>query len=65
MSQPMDARVLVSVDEYLRAQFDGSDRVYLDGVVIERNLGELPHARLQARLTHVLSGLAETCACRS
>ena len=56
----MDARALVSVDEYLRAQFDGSDREYLDGEVIERNMGELPHARLQAHLTHVLSGLAET-----
>ena len=60
MSQPIDARVPVSVDEYLRAQFDGSDREYLDGEVVERNRGELPHARLQAHLTHVLSGLAET-----
>jgi len=56
----MDARVLMTVEEYLHAQFDGPDREYVDGEVIERNMGELPHARLQGRLTHLLSKLAET-----
>lgn len=56
----MEARVLMTVEEYLHTQFDGPDREYVDGRVAERNMGELPHARLQARLTHVLSRLAET-----
>jgi Uma2 family endonuclease len=58
----MDARVLMSLEEYLHTQFDGPDREYVDGQVVERNMGELPHARLQGRLTHLLSRLAETLA---
>ena len=56
----MEARVVMSVDEYLRTEFDGADRDYVDGEVVERNMGELPHARLQGRLIHLLSRLAET-----
>jgi Uma2 family endonuclease len=54
----MDTRVLLSLEEYLRTQFDGSDREYLDGEVVERNVGELPHARLQAELVYRLRNLA-------
>ena len=50
----------MSVEEYLHTQFDGSDREYLDGEVAERNMGELPHAILQAQLAHRLLVLAET-----
>lgn len=46
----MDARALMSVDEYLRTSFDGADREYVDGEVVERNMGELPHAILQSEL---------------
>lgn len=55
----MDARVLMTVEEYLHTSFDGPDREYVDGEVLERNMGELPHARLQARVIQVLSALAE------
>ena len=34
----------MDVEEYLRTSFDGSDCEYLDGEVVERNMGELPHA---------------------
>lgn len=50
----------MTVDEYLHAQFDGPDRDYVDGEVIERNMGELPHARLQGYLIRLLSRLAES-----
>ena len=56
----MDPRVLMSVDEYLHTQFDGSDRDYVDGEVVERNMGELPHARLQAELLYRLRNLANS-----
>ena len=56
----MDARVLMTMEEYLHTSFDGTDREYVDGEVIERNMGELPHARLQARLLRLLSKPAET-----
>lgn len=41
-------------EEYLHTQFDGPDREYVDGGVVERNTGELPHAILQADLIYIL-----------
>lgn len=38
--------VLITVEEYLRTSYR-PDRDYVDGEVLERNMGELPHARLQ------------------
>jgi Uma2 family endonuclease len=55
-----DARVLMTVEEYLRTPFDGPDRDYVDGRVIERNMGELPHARLQIELLLRLAGFSKT-----
>jgi len=55
----VSARLLMSIEEYLRTPFDGPDRDYIDGEVVERNIGELPHARLQMRLGFLLSTLAE------
>lgn len=56
----MDARVLITVAEYLHSSFDGPDREYVDGEVIERNMGELPHARLQVELLYRLRSLANS-----
>lgn len=60
----MDTRVLLTPEEYLRAQFDGPDRDYVDGEVIERNMGELPHAILQAELVYRLRRLGESLGLR-
>jgi Uma2 family endonuclease len=46
----MSTKVLMDVDEYLRTSFDGPDCEYLDGEVVERNMGELPHADVQGNL---------------
>jgi Uma2 family endonuclease len=43
-------RVLMALDEYLHTTFDGPDRDYVDGEIIERNMGELPHAKVQGQL---------------
>jgi Uma2 family endonuclease len=48
----------MSVDEYLRTSFDEADRDYVDGEVLERNTGELPHSRLQSELARRLGNLA-------
>lgn len=56
----MDTRVLMTVEEYLHSQFDGPDRDYVDGEVIERNKGELPHARLQAEVFLRLTALVKS-----
>jgi Uma2 family endonuclease len=49
----------MTVEEYLHTPFEGPDRDYVDGEVVERNIGELPHARLQMRLGYLLSALAD------
>ncbi len=54
----MTARTLMAVDEYLRTSFDGADCEYLDGEVVERNMGELPHSTVQGVLTHLLMQMA-------
>jgi Uma2 family endonuclease len=53
----MSSKVLMSVDEYLRTSFEGSDCEYLDGEVVERNMGELPHADVQGNLYYLLRNL--------
>ena len=50
----------MTMEEYLHTSFDGADCDYVDGEVIERNLGELPHAQLQGRLMELLLPLANT-----
>jgi Uma2 family endonuclease len=56
----MATRLLMTMEEYLHTPFEGPDRDYVDGEVLERNMGELPHARLQMRLGYLLSALADT-----
>jgi len=48
------AEKLVSVEEYLHTSFDDADHEYVDGRIEERNLGELPHAKLQKLLIELL-----------
>ena len=45
----MGAATLVSVEEYLRTSYS-PDREYVDGRILERNLGERTHGRIQRRL---------------
>jgi Uma2 family endonuclease len=54
------AQTGVPVEEYLRTSYS-PDRDYVDGVVEERNLGELDHAWIQAKLIILLmSGFRAT-----
>jgi Uma2 family endonuclease len=41
----------VLVEEYLDTSFPDGDREYLDGVVLERNFGSVPHSALLGRLS--------------
>jgi Uma2 family endonuclease len=50
----MGTKTLMSVDEYLHTTFDGADREYLDGEVVERNMGNKSHGRLQLALAALL-----------
>jgi len=53
----MGARTLMRVEEYLETSFEDGDREYLDGEIVERNMGELPHSATQVRLVQSLSQL--------
>ena len=54
----MTTKTLMDVEEYLRTSFDGADCEYLDGEVVERNMGELPHGDAQGELVHLLKQMA-------
>lgn len=54
----------MTVEEYLHTPSDGPDRDYVDGEVVERNIGELPHAILQMELAHMLRNLAKALGIR-
>jgi Uma2 family endonuclease len=46
----MSTKALVPVEEYLRMSFEGPDPEYLDGQLLERNLGDDSHSAAQANL---------------
>ena len=48
-SEDMGVAILTSVEDYLRTSYD-PDREYVDGRIVERNLGEKPHSRIQRKL---------------
>ncbi len=41
---------LISVDEYLHTEYEGGDRDYVDGEILERNVGERDQSVAQKRL---------------
>ena len=49
----MGAATLVSVEEYLSTSFS-PDREYIDGRIVERNLGEKPHSTVQTNIILLL-----------
>jgi Uma2 family endonuclease len=55
----MAARTQVSVEEYLRTSYD-PDCDYVDGEIVERNLGELDHSDLQSEIITYLRAPRQT-----
>ena len=49
----MSVGALVTLEEYLNTTYS-PDREFVDGVVVERNVGERPHSYVQARLIMIL-----------
>jgi Uma2 family endonuclease len=60
----MSTKVLIAVEEYLKTSFDGPDCEYLDGEVVERNMGELEHADVQTTLAYLLRQLRRSLGIR-
>ncbi len=54
----MTTKAMMSVEEYLRTSFEGPDREYVDGEIVERNMGELPHGEAQIQLGYLLKMMA-------
>ena len=46
----MATQTQVSVEEYLRTSFDGADCEFVDGKIVERNVGGNQHSTAQGRL---------------
>jgi len=44
----------MDVEEYKRTTFEGADCEFLDGEVVERNMGELPHSTVQMEVAFLL-----------
>ena len=55
----MAAHTQISVEEYLRTSFDGPEREYLDGEIVERGMPNLPHSNAQRRLMMWFGGMEE------
>jgi Uma2 family endonuclease len=45
---------MVSVEKYLRTSYPDADREYIDGRIVERNVGEVDHSDLQTAIAHYL-----------
>ncbi len=56
----MTSKTLVPVEEYLKMNFDGPDREYLDGEIVERHLPSAPHSKTQKRLLEFFDSLEQS-----
>jgi Uma2 family endonuclease len=56
----MATKTLISIEEYLHTSFDGCDCEYVDGEIVERNMGKAQHGKIQAKLIQLLGLLEAT-----
>jgi Uma2 family endonuclease len=49
----MSVKALVTIEEYLQTSYS-PDREYVDGVIVERHVGERPHSLVQANVVFAL-----------
>ncbi len=55
----MSSKLLMDVEEYLRTSFDDADCEYLDGEIVERNMGEISHSQIQRILGVIFERLRQ------
>jgi Uma2 family endonuclease len=53
----MSTKTLMTVEEYLRTSFEDGDCEYVDGEIVEKNMGSLGHGMVQKRLIVFLGAL--------
>ncbi len=56
----MATKTIVTPEEYLQMSYDGPDREFVNGDVVERNVGDKQHAKVQGRLVLLFGLLAKT-----
>src|SRR5258708_13738005 len=56
-ANPMTTKTLMTVEEYLRTSFEDGDCEYVDGEIVEKNMGEYGHADIQGELVFLLRSL--------
>ena len=56
----MSSKTPMPVEEYLKTSFDGPEPDYLDGEIVERRLGSIPHSEAQARMLWFLRSLTQS-----
>ena len=56
----MSTKSAVSIEEYLRTSFEGLDREYVDGEIVERSLPDELHSKTQWRLSGLIWDLSKT-----
>ena len=59
LQQSMGMKTLMGLDEYLHTTFDGADREYLHGEVVERKIGNKSHGKVQLRLGSGLQAIEQ------
>ena len=52
MLNPVATQTLIPIEEYLRTAYE-PDAEFVDGDIVERNLGEDPHSAVQVRLVEI------------
>jgi len=53
----MAVKTLVTLDDYLATSYDGTDREFVEGEVVERSMPNKKHSALQARLIEIVYDL--------
>jgi Uma2 family endonuclease len=56
----MSTKSAVSIEDYLRTSFEGLDREYVDGEIVERTLPDFFHSTTQWRLSGLIWELSKT-----
>jgi Uma2 family endonuclease len=50
----MSTKTLMTVEEYLRTSFEDGDCEYVDGEIVEKNMGHHDHSNIQTRILFLL-----------
>src|SRR5258708_2459797 len=56
----MSTKTTISIEEYLRTSFEGLDREYVDGEIVERSLLTNLHSKAQCRLGRIFDTFGDT-----